>query len=74
MTPSADSPLHDERFARLRHDLANPLAAVLAEAQLLLMDADAFPEEARASLRAIEAAAVKMRAVLRESSLENPSP
>jgi signal transduction histidine kinase len=64
----------DERFARLRHDLANPLAAVLAEVQLLLMDSHAFSEETQASLRAIEAAAVKMRAVLRQSSVENPSP
>jgi len=64
----------DDRFARLRHDLANPLAAVLAEVQLILMDADALSEDTQVSLRAIEAAAVKMRAVLRQNSAENPSP
>ena len=62
----------DDRFARLRHDLANPLAAVLAEVQLILMDAAALPEDIQVSLRAIEAAAVKMRAVLRQNSGENP--
>ncbi len=63
-----------ERFARLRHDLANPLAAVLAEVQLLLMDSHALSEETQTSLRAIEAAALKMRAVLRGSSVEDPPP
>jgi signal transduction histidine kinase len=63
-----------ERFARLRHDLANPLAAVLAEVQLLLMDSHALPEDIQTGLRAIEAAAVKMRAVLRGSGVEDPSP
>jgi signal transduction histidine kinase len=63
-----------ERLARLRHDLANPLAAVLAEVQLLLMDSHTLSEETQTSLRAIEAAAVKMRAVLREFSMEDPSP
>ena len=63
-----------DRLARLRHDLANPLSAVLAEVQLLLMDSEAFSEDTQTSLRAIEAAAVKMRAVLRGFSLEDPSP
>jgi K+-sensing histidine kinase KdpD len=62
-----------DRLARLRHDLANPLAAVLAEVQLLLMDSHALSEETQTSLRAIEAAAVKMRAVLRGFSVEDPS-
>ncbi len=54
-----------ERLARLRHDLANPLSALLAEAQLLLLDAERLPAEARESLRTIEAMALRMRALLR---------
>lgn len=50
--------------ARLRHDLANPLAAILAEVQLLLLDPEALPANVVASLRAIEAQARRMRAVL----------
>jgi hypothetical protein len=52
--------------SRLVHDLANPLSAVLAEAQLLLLDTDGMSPETIASLRAIEAAALKMRAILKE--------
>lgn len=55
-------------FSRLVHDLANPLSAVLAETQLLLLDAESLAPDVVASLRAIEAAALKMRVVLRESS------
>lgn len=50
--------------ARLRHDLANPLAAILAEVQLLLLDPEALPANVAASLRAIEAQARRMRALL----------
>jgi|KBSSwiStaDraftv2_1062776.scaffolds.fasta_scaffold929643_2 signal transduction histidine kinase len=63
----AKRPEHDP-FSRLVHDLANPLSAVLAETQLLLLDAESLTPDAVASLRAIEAAALKMRVVLRESS------
>lgn len=54
-----------ERLATLRHDLANPLAALLAETQLLLMDAEQLPAPAVASLREIESLAIRMRALLR---------
>ncbi|MBM4186916.1 MAG: hypothetical protein FJ206_06355 [Gemmatimonadetes bacterium] len=54
-----------ERLATLRHDLANPLAALLAETQLLLMDAGQLPGAAVTSLREIEALAIRMRALLR---------
>jgi signal transduction histidine kinase len=50
---------------RLRHDLANPLAALLAETQLLLLDADRLSPEVESALRRIEAMAVKMRTILR---------
>jgi hypothetical protein len=55
-------------ISRLVHDLANPLSAVLAEVQLLLLDPEGFTPDTLASLRAIEAAALRMRVVLRESS------
>jgi signal transduction histidine kinase len=55
----------EEALRRLRHDLANPLAALLAETQLLLLRADAVDEETAASLREIEALARRMRDILR---------
>ena len=54
----------DERIRRLRHDLANPLSAILAEAQLLLLNEGQYDEETRTSLREIEASARKMREML----------
>ena len=48
----------------LRHDLSNPLAAILAETQLLLLNADHFDAETVGSLRQIEALARKMRQIL----------
>jgi signal transduction histidine kinase len=60
-------------LGRLVHDLANPLSAVLAEAQLLLLEAERLSPDAVASLRAIEAAALRMRTILRESSAQRKS-
>jgi len=54
-----------ERLAKLRHDLANPLAALLAETQLLLMEPAGLPPEAIASLKEIETLAIRMRTLLR---------
>jgi hypothetical protein len=53
-------------LAKLRHDLANPLAALLAETQLLLMDPAPLPAEVLTSLREIEQLAIRMRTLLRE--------
>ncbi len=50
----------------LRHDLSNPLAALLAETQLLLLQADQFDAETVASLKQIEALARKMRQILHD--------
>jgi hypothetical protein len=58
-----------ERLAKLRHDLSNPLSALLAEAQLLLLSAGALDADTVASLREIEALAIRMRAILRENPL-----
>jgi signal transduction histidine kinase len=56
-----------DAIARLRHDLANPLAALLAEAQLLLLNDAALDDETRTSVREIERLAIRMRGILRES-------
>ncbi len=56
----------DPQYSRLKHDLANPLAAVLAEAQLLLMRTEEHSEETVESLKAIEEGALRMREILRQ--------
>jgi K+-sensing histidine kinase KdpD len=61
MTPGTDDPLR-----RLRHDLANPLAAILAEVQLLLLNAERYDEETSTSLREIEKLARRMRDMLQK--------
>src|ERR1041384_6003460 len=73
--PPEESLMNDaERFSRLRHDLANPLAAVLAEVQLLLLEADSFSPETVTALRAIEEGALRMRRILREVGTPAPAP
>lgn len=57
-----------ERSAKLRHDLSNPLSALLAETQLLLLNTSSLDADTAASLREIEALAIRMRAILREST------
>ena len=54
----------NERMRKLRHDLSNPLAAILAETQLLLLGEDSLDKETTASLREIEALARRMREML----------
>jgi len=49
---------------KLRHDLANPLAAILAEAQLLLLNEAELSAETVEGLREIEALARRMREML----------
>lgn len=56
-----------DRLRRLRHDLSNPLSALLAEAQLLLLSEDQLDPEVTAGLRRIESLSIKMRTLLRES-------
>ena len=55
-----------ERILKLRHDLSNPLSALLAEAQLLLLNPDSVDPETLTSIREIEALAIRMRTILRE--------
>jgi signal transduction histidine kinase len=73
MTGDDRQHLEAAALSRLVHDLANPLSAVLAEAQLLLLDAEDLTAAAAASLRAIETAALRMRTILRESSAQRKS-
>ncbi len=53
-----------EPLKQLRHDLANPLAALLAETQLLLLNANRLDPETVDSLHEIEALARRMRDIL----------
>ena len=55
-----------ERLGKLRHDLSNPLSALLAEVQLLLLNESQFDPETLTSLREIEAMAIHMRSMLRD--------
>ena len=55
-----------ERLSRLRHDLSNPLSALLAETQLLLLNESQLAPEMLNGLREIEALAIRMSAMLRE--------
>lgn len=48
----------------LRHDLSNPLSAILAETQLLLLAPEKHDEESLAGLKRIESLAHKMRQIL----------
>jgi len=59
MTGGSDDPIR-----RLKHDLANPLSAILAETQMLLLGADKLDPETTASLKEIEALARRMRSML----------
>jgi signal transduction histidine kinase len=55
-----------ERLSKLRHDLSNPLSALLAETQLLLLNESKIDAETLQALREIEALAIRMRTMLRE--------
>ena len=49
---------------KLRHDLSNPLAAILAETQLMLLNEATLDAETVEGLREIEALARRMREML----------
>ncbi len=52
------------KLAKLRHDLSNPLSAILAETQLLLLAAEKYDEETLTGLKQIEQLASKIRQTL----------
>jgi signal transduction histidine kinase len=53
-----------DAIARLRHELSNPLSAVLAETQLLLLAPEKYDADTIASLKQIESLARRMRQIL----------
>ena len=55
----------DDRLKKLRHDLSNPLTAILAEAQLLLMS-KSLDHEVEESVRGIERLSRRMRDILQD--------
>jgi signal transduction histidine kinase len=57
-------PQGGDSLQKLRHDLSNPLAAILAETQLLLLNAERLDQETVAGLKQIESLARKMRQIL----------
>jgi len=59
--------VESEQLRKLRHDLANPLAALLAETQLLLLGADTLSEEVVAGLKQIETLARQMRHIIQDT-------
>lgn len=63
MTASPDDA--DARVRELRHDLSNPLSALLAEAQLQLLNPEQLPTEAANAFREIERLAQRMRDILK---------
>jgi len=54
----------EQRIGRLRHDLSNPLAAVLAETQLLLLQAESYDAKTVTTLKEIESLARRMRDII----------
>lgn len=54
----------DEFLRKLRHDLSNPLSAILAEAQLQLLNEESLAPDVAQSFREIEALARRMRDML----------
>lgn len=57
----------EERVRALRHDLAGPLSAILAETQLLLMQSDDYDSETVASLKQIEELSRRMRSMIQDA-------
>ena len=53
---------------KLRHDIANPLGAILAEAQLQLLNADQLPPDMAQAFREIE----RLCRVIRDKLHDSP--
>ncbi len=58
-----------DTIRKLRHDLANPLAALLAETQLLLLNQNRLDVETQTGLREIEKQARRMREILQATKI-----
>ena len=61
----------EDQIATLRHDLANPLAALLAEVQLLLLGDAPMDGSVRETLKQVEQLALRMRTILRATKEES---
>ena len=59
-------PAEGDRIQKFRHDLSNPLSALLAETQVLLLSPEKLDEETLSSLKQIEALARRMRQMLQD--------
>ena len=57
----------EERLSKLRHDLANPLSAIMAEAQLLLLRDPPLDKETLEAIRCIEEQSLRMRDLLHQT-------
>ncbi len=57
----------EERLSKLRHDLANPLSAIMAEAQLLLLRDPPLDKETLQAIRSIEEQSLRMRDLLHQT-------
>jgi len=57
----------DDPLRKLRHDLANPLAALLTETQILLLNEARLDDDTITGLREIESIARHMRDVLNQT-------
>ena len=56
---------NDERLRKFKHDIANPLAALLAEVQLLLLNSERIDPETLSGLKEVERLALRMRDLLK---------
>jgi signal transduction histidine kinase len=56
-----------DAISHLRHQLTQPLAVLLADVQLLLLDSGSLDPHLEASLREIERQVLRMRTILQES-------
>ncbi len=57
------SPMNE--MSELRHQLSNPLAALLSEVQLALLDRETLPDHGAETLERVERLALRMREMLR---------
>jgi signal transduction histidine kinase len=58
--------MDEPALSKAKHDLANPLSAILAETQLLMMRAQELPPDMLESLKAIESAALRLRTMIKD--------
>lgn len=56
---------NDDRLRKFKHDIANPLAALLAEVQLLLLNSERIDPETLSGLKEVERLALRMRDLLK---------